>query len=185
MYGSQPRLEVSVPRVNTANDSWDDSAPPSESGTGEDIATVAIRRDQVGAALAAYGRGPASSPAGRVDLSHDDVRTTNQGTVMMITKPGVGGSMHRARSTPGPAAGQGSGPGSSQGGMMAPALMPPMAPPGDPSRMSLPGVGSGDLSSRVTPPEPPKSSTKLVVVAVVLAIASFAIIAALLQIVGR
>lgn len=180
MYGGS-RLEVSVPRVNTSNDSWDDSAPPSESGTGEDIATVAIRRDQVGQALAAYGRGPAASSPGRVDLAHDDVRTTNQGTLMMITKPGVGGSMHRARSSPGPAAGQGP----NQGGMMAPALMPPMASPGpDASRMSLPGT-QGELSQRVTPPEAPKSSSKLVVVAVVLAVVSFGIIAALLQIVGR
>jgi serine/threonine-protein kinase len=187
-YGAAARAPVSVPRVNTSTDSWDDSAPPSESGHGEDVATVAIRRDQVGQALQQYG-------LPRVDLTRDDDVRTSQGTVMMITNPrATGGSMHRSRgggaagghALGGPMPGGGPG-GGMHGGMMSPALMPPLQPPGlggDP-RASQHGIPVGDLSQRITPPEAKRGGAKLVVVGVVLAVMSFALIVALLQLVGQ
>jgi serine/threonine-protein kinase len=229
MQSSRPSA-VSVPRVHApASDSWDDSHGSAESGReGEDAATLAIHRDQVGQAIRQYGSGgglrpqllPPQQPMGNNPTTEDDLRT-NQGTVMMMKTPlAPGQSMHRHGS-----------PRASGSGMMAPALMPPMQHPQGPGQglqghQSQPGQGqsgqgqSGQGQSGQGQPgqghqghqsqpgqsqaghghgqQPgaltdsgsqlahsgPKSNTAFIIGAVVLAIASFAVIAIVLSFLG-
>ncbi len=163
-----------VPRVNAPqSDSWDDSLPSESGRDGEDAATVAIRRDQVGQAVQSFGRPLTPMAAPR---THDDAyQTTNQGTVMMMKSPlGPGQSMHRAR----PAAGA---PPPQNSGMLAPALMPPMAQAPPPSM-------SGAHQPLAQPTELPPRKTRIatfILVALLIALASFAIIAVVLELVKK
>ncbi len=175
--GFQSRGPVSVPRANTS-DSWDDSAPPSESHNSEDAATIAIRRDQVGLAVQQYARMAASG--GQVPrLTADDVRTTNQGTLMMMKSPM--GSMHRPKGQPSHESASSGNTGG--GGMMSPALMPPMHPHGHPHPQGM--QYSKAESQPMRQPEGRRSTWTFVIGAILLALASFAVIAVLLELVVK
>ena len=168
---------MSVPRVNShQSDSWDDSVPSESGRDGEDAATIAIRRDQVGQAIQAFGRPSTPMPSPR---THDDSSygTTNQGTVMMMKSPlSPGQSMHRAR----PAAGA---PPTQSSGMLAPALMPPMAQ-GHSAHGSM--SSHQPLAQPAVMPPPKKSNTATFVIgALLIAIASFAIIAVVLELMKK
>jgi len=175
-FPQSSRPVVSVPRVNShTSDSWDDSVPSESGRDHDDAATIAIRRDQVGQAIQAFGRPSTPMPS---PLTHDDRYggTTNQGTVMMMKSPlSPGQSMHRAR----PAAGAPPPPG---GGMLAPALMPPMQ---QATHSSMMGPHQ-PLAQPIAAPPPKKSNVATFVIgAVLIAIASFAIIALVLELVKR
>jgi serine/threonine protein kinase len=178
-YPSSGRPVVSVPRVNSHHsDSWDDSVPSESGRDGEDAATVAIRRDQVGQAIQAYGRPSTPMPSPRTN--DDAYGTTNQGTVMMMKSPlSPGQSMHRAR----PAAGA---PPPQSGGMLAPALMPPMQQPVPASAASSMSGMHQPLAQPMQGPPPKKSGTATYIIgAFLVAIASFAIIAVVLELMKK
>ena len=168
---------------------------------------MAIRRDQVGQAIRAYGGALATPmPSSTTD---DDLRT-NQGTVMMMKTPlAPGQSMHRHAGGPHAGGGhnqhlanqgnqgqgnqgqgnqgqgnQGLANQSQGGGMMSPALMPPrqQAP-----NASLSQGLSDSGGHAIQPGNPPagKGAWPFVVGAIVLALASFAIIAIALELLGK